>query len=57
MVRFTILQNFFLMDPYNAEKLIGDVVMIGSYYYKNPNGSTYYNSGDGYSKYTPPSKK
>ncbi|KAG9097898.1 hypothetical protein FS749_005130 [Ceratobasidium sp. UAMH 11750] len=23
-----------------------------SYYYSNPNGSTYYNSGDGYANYT-----
>lgn len=26
----------------------------GSYYYKNPNGSTYFNSGKGFSKYTAP---
>ncbi|THW87197.1 hypothetical protein D6D15_06869 [Aureobasidium pullulans] len=28
----------------------------GSYYYSNPNGSTYYNSGSGYSNYTPQGK-
>ena len=27
----------------------------GSYYYANPNGSTYYNDGKGEAKYTPPS--
>ncbi|KAG1815335.1 hypothetical protein DFJ58DRAFT_720323 [Suillus subalutaceus] len=26
-----------------------------TYYYSNPNGSTYYNSGTGYSQYTTPS--
>ena len=30
---------------------------LGSYYYSNPSGSTYYNDGQGGSKYTPPSGK
>ena len=28
----------------------------GGYYYKNANGSTYYDNGKGYSKYTPARK-
>lgn len=29
----------------------------GGYYYRNPNGSTYYDNGKGYSQYTPPGGK
>ena len=38
-------------------KICSRVETIGSYYYSNPSGSTYYNDGQGGSKYTPPSGK